>query len=329
MRSTRRLTSALLGAALLIASLTPGVMAQSASPAATPSPMCGVLTADEVSGALGVKVAITTSTDSGCDYESDYNAGVYLSLSSRRDTGTLTDFKTAFGAGEAIEVAGQAGVYLPDSFSSLMFIEAPDTGIYTLQMVGSPKEGLDAKAALLSLAALALPRLAAVPAVTQPPAPPAASLTPDKDLEALFPTTVAGLPVTVQSMSGNDLTTNGAAPPALLQALTALGKTMDDLSVAYGYYIDPTTGNGGLISAFQVDGVQMSDLMDVLVPLVLNGETPASQTQTQIGGKDVTVVKLAADTPDNELQYLYPRNDVLWLVKATDPGLTEVFTNLP
>ena len=129
-------------------------------------------------------------------------------------------------------------------------------------------------------------------------------------------------------MSGTDLTTNGEAPPALLQALTALGKTISDLSIGYGYYTD-ANGGGGLVSAFQVTGVHMSDLMDVLVPLILDGQTPASQTQAQIGGKDVTVIKLAADTPDNELRYLYPKDDILWVVQATEPGLTEVFTNLP
>ncbi len=328
MHPARRLISMLLGATLLVAGLTPGVAAQDPSPVATPSPMCGVLTADEVSTALGLPLAVTTSDDNGCSYETDFNTGEILSLSSRRDTGTIEDFKTAFGAGEAIEVGGQAGIYLPDSFSSLMFIEAPDTGVYTLQLVGTPKDGVDVKAALLSLAALALARLSAAPVVTEPPSAPRVTFTPDKDLEALFPTQVTGLPVTIQSMSGSDLTTDGAVPPALLQALTALGKTISDLSIAYGYYTD-ANGTGGLISAFQVNGVQMSDLMDVLVPLVLDGQTPASQTQKQIGGKDVTVIKAAADTPDSELQYLYPKDDVLWVVQAPEPGLTEVFTNLP
>ena len=68
----RRLTSMVLGTALLVVSLSPSVTAQDPSPVATPSPMCGVLTADEVGSALGLPMAVTTSEDNGCNYETDY-----------------------------------------------------------------------------------------------------------------------------------------------------------------------------------------------------------------------------------------------------------------
>ncbi len=112
MRSHRRLTSMLLGATLLLVSIAPAA-AQDPSAPSVPSPMCALLTADEVSTALGEVLTVTTSDDSGCDYQADFSAGGLLSLSSRRDTGTLADFKAAFGEGEAIEVAGQPGSTSP------------------------------------------------------------------------------------------------------------------------------------------------------------------------------------------------------------------------
>jgi hypothetical protein len=329
MRFARRLTPILLGTLLSAVAMTSSSLAQDPSPVGTPSPMCSLLGEQEVTEALGVTLTVATSDESGCDYSADYNTGDFLSLSSRRDTGTLDDLKTAFGDGEAIEVAGQAGIYLPDSLSSLMFIVAPDTGIYTLQLVGSPKEGVDVKAALLSLAALALPRLSAVPAVTEPPVP-EQSFTADKDLEALFPTEIAGQSLTIDSRTGKDLAAQGSIPDELVQALAAQGKTIDDVSLAFGYYTDSTSPQGnGAITALQVKGVDMGSLSSVLIPLVLNGATPASQTQAQISGKDVTVVKATAETTDAEAQYLYPRNDILWVVQAVDPGLTEIFSKLP
>ncbi len=131
-------------------------------------------------------------------------------------------------------------------------------------------------------------------------------------------------------MSGSDLASGGSVPDELTQALAAQGKTINDVSIAFGYYTDSSSPTGsGAVTAFQVKGVDMNSLSSVLIPLVLNGETPASQTQTQISGKDVTVVKATAETTDAEAQYLYPKNDILWLVQAVDPGLTEIFSKLP
>ena len=269
--------------------------------------MCGVLSADEVSAALGVAVTISGSEDSGCDYSADYSTGDFLSLSSRRDTGTLDGAQVRVRRRRGHRVAGQAGIYLPDSLSSLMFIVAPDTGIYTLQMVGSPEAGVDAKAALLSLAALALPRLVGGASGHRAADRPGTLVHRGQGPRgARSRPRSAAQPVTVQSMSGNDLTTSGALPDALLQALTAHGQDGGRCVRRLRHLLRPDRQHAGVIYGLQIDGASMSDLMGVLVPLELNGATPASQTQAQIGGKDVTVIKLADDTPDSELQYMYP-----------------------
>jgi hypothetical protein len=327
MSSTRRLTSILMGAALLTASLGSGTLAQDPSPAATPSAMCSLLTAQEVSDAMQMQVTITDSSDTDCDYVTGPSSTEYLSVSSRRDTGTLQDMAAAFGAGAQVQVAGQPGIYLADSFSPLLFVQAPDAGVYTLQIAGTIAEGLDMQAAMTGLAALALPRLAGVPVATAEPATPDQSLTADSALEALFPTQVGGLVLTIDSRSGADLASN--VPADFTQALADRGRSIDDVSLATGYYSDPGTTNVGVITALQIDGVDITELMPLLVPMLLNGAEPTSQLTQQIGGKAVTVIKVGDDPSSDPGQYLYPNNDILWVVQAAEPGLTEIFTDLP
>jgi len=68
----------------------------------------------------------------------------------------------------------------------------------------------------------------------------------------------------------------------------------------------------------------MSQLGPVLLPIFLGSMSEPLQSSAQIGGKTVTVI-----TSGENSIYAYPKNDVLWLVFATDPDLTEIFTNLP
>ena len=43
-----------------------------------------------------------------------------------------------------------------------------------------------------------------------------------------------------------------------------------------------------------------------------------------MGGKDVGVA-----TSDDQTQYVYTKDDVLWVVSAEEPILTEIFQKLP
>ena len=83
-------------------------------------------------------------------------------------------------------------------------------------------------------------------------------------------------------MSGGELASNGSVPDELTQALAAQGKTINDVSIAYGYYTDSNSPTGsGIMTAFQVKGVDMNSLSSVLIPLVLNGETPPRRRRSR------------------------------------------------
>ncbi len=340
----RRLAAMLMGAALLTSVSTAAVSAQDPSGSPSAPQTCGVLTADEVSAALGATLTVTQGGDTECEFDTDYSAGTFLSLYTSQQSGDLDSIRTLMcsGFGESpaptvapdcaidVQVGDLAGIYLPSAMGTMLYLaQSPDV-LFDLQLIGDPEAGIDKQAALSGLATLAAPRLAALPLPTAEPPFAQPSLTADKDLEALFPTDIGGQSVTIQSMSGSDVASNGSVPEELTQALAAQGKTLDDVSIAYGYYVDSSSPNGsGIMTAFQVKGIDMNGLSSVLIPLVLNGETPASQVQTQISGKDVTVVKATAETTDADATYLYPKNDILWVVQAVDPSLTEIFSKLP
>ena len=113
---------------------------------------------------------------------------------------------------------------------------------------------------------------------------------------------------------GEDAILDPEDRPAVAEALASLGKAYDDLTGAVA--ISPA----GIILAYRVTGTDASAvlplIMDVMVPDAKLGET-------QVGGKDVTLV--GTDAPF----YAYASGDVLWLVQAQEPALTEAIEGLP
>jgi hypothetical protein len=210
----------------------------------------------------------------------------------------------------------------------MLYVDIGGGDLLAVQLVGDPVEGVDKLAALSELGALAVPRLATIPQPVETEGPTEPTFAPDPALEALFPTEIAGQPLTIQSYTGADAFSE--VPDEILDALAAQGKSLDDLSVAQAYSFDAATSSLLTILAFQVDGADMSGMLDPFVAaLGEDGEAPAEQTAVQIAGKDVTAVRQTADATDDQLQYVYPSGDVLWVVSATEPGLSEVFSKLP
>ena len=188
----------------------------------------------------------------------------------------------------------------------------------------------DLQNALVSLADLALPRLAALPLPSPRPTPtPQPSYAGDPELEALFPAEIAGEAVTVISMGGDGLAaqTPQEQIDAINQALAAQGKSINDLSVATASLTDAT------IRAFRVRGADAAALAPALLAIYLGPISDARQTTSTVAGKPVTRVTGGplpdTDDPAQQRLYLYPRNDVLWFVSGYEPKLTEIIGKLP
>ncbi len=334
MHIPRRSTAALLAAAALLAGMAPGALAQDPSSSPAVPQTCGVLTADEVSSALGETVTIASGGDVDCEFDTDSSSGRFLSLFTSMDTGTAARLRDIMCPADAtpdpssgpcaidLTVAGQPAVYLGDALGgTLLYAEMGTGGLLNIQLVGDVADGIDAQAAMTGLAELAVPRAAAMPQASLPSDAPVPSFTPDTALEALFPTDIAGQPLTVQSLSGGDV--SAGVPQGFLDALSGIGKTISDVSVAIAYGgSDPSSGLA--ITALKVAGADMVALKPQVLPALFEGQDVTEGGTQQLSGKDVTTAVV-----DGTTSYLYPHDDVLWIVTADEPALTEVFRKLP
>jgi hypothetical protein len=75
------------------------------------------------------------------------------------------------------------------------------------------------------------------------------------------------------------------------------------------------------IYAFRIAGADATKYSSLLLAAM---DPESRSAPGQVAGKDVTVV-----TADAGTQYVYPRNDVIWVVTAAEPALSEVFAALP
>jgi hypothetical protein len=349
--SHRRVPAAVSVAALALALVVPASsLAQDATyePAATPSAFCTVLTAAEASSALGVKLTVGTSSETDCSYDSDFVTSDVSLIAQREDGPISDDFpKSYYPDGVDIEVDGHTAYY-DATYGPILFVdEGANDQLFVLQLYGTPPEEVDVQAALTSLASIGLPRLGSIPLPPEPSLEPEPSYLGDSELAALFPTEIAGSPVDVQTYAGADILASADPTDTMDQVrlqhlqkiLTAQGKTMGDMSEAFGSF--PTEDAFGYIIAVRIKGADIGELKDALLPLQLTDARDPQQTPTTIAGKDVFIVTdgpLDTSSPDpsadpysvgSDRAYMYAKDDVLWFVAANEPELTEVFQKLP
>jgi hypothetical protein len=271
---------------------------------------CAALTAEEVGAALGTDVTATPDEES-CSWSAS-DPTTFTFLDARWDSSSLDELKTLWTGGTPLSIAGHDAYFVSDY--GLLYVQL-DQGVLALQLAMSGDA--DQQAALAQLGELIVPRAGTLPA---PPTPEPAR-TPahaDTDLEALFPRSVAGQALTIESQKGSEtFSSDTEGGEELLAQLAADGKTLDDLSVATGYSADFKS----IIYAIKVDGVDAAKYAPLLIATL---EDDTQQAAGQVAGKDVTVL-----TSPSGSQYLYPHNDVIWVVSAAEPGLSEIFNALP
>lgn len=329
--------------------LAPAVLAQDPTetlgvdlePAGEPTAFCGVLSAEEASAALGVTLTVGSSSDTDCSWDSDFvTSGISLLVA--RDMGDFElDAQEVFPDGSLVDVSGQQAWYTPEGLA--LFVDLGDGMMFTIELFGTPADGLDVQAALTGLAVLALPRLAEIPAPTEMPEP---SSEGDLVLQALIPAAVGDAEMVVDVYTARDLMSDldpddpdAASSITDLQTLVAAhGKGIDDVSFANAYFATETAY--GDLFAIRVAGADVASFQDELVDLVLQPADPQRAPAT-IAGKAVTVVTdgpPASANPDPSADpfdlpvppsYVYPAGDVLFIVSADEPQLTQLFELLP
>ncbi|MET0772071.1 MAG: hypothetical protein ABWZ82_03220 [Candidatus Limnocylindrales bacterium] len=278
-------------------------------------PFCVILSAAEVSAAVGAEIAPNYGDDRSCNYASTAQ-DVFTFLNVTNGGTRMEIAKSIFEDGADVTVAGQPGWLKTGGFDSYLWIDRGDGDTLSFQLL-SPPEGVDAKAALEGLGALAFPRLAtlAIPTPTPTPAP-TPIVQQDPELAARFPTEIGGTPVQVQTIT-EGLTMEPEAQAQVEQLLATQGKTLSDLSFGFAFSMAPPYG----IYALRLKGADASAFRDAFIEMSNMDGTP---TPAQIGGKDVLVA-----TIDGQTQHVYTKDDAIWQVTAEEPVLTEILQKLP
>ena len=305
-------------------------MAQDPSPAVSPSAICGLLTLDEIATAFKADLPVTSADDSSCSWDSYASSGS-AQLSVSFTSGALDDLATAYPDATKDEIAGVP--VLIGSDGSFLFA-AVNGGILSV-FAFVYDEAVDVPTVVRSLSEAALGRMSGIELPPEPSARPQPSFVGDAELQALFPTSVLGQPMESQTISGQELAAqvdptdeqSQAEFQALVDALSAHGKTLDDLSVgfAFAYSAEVTAA----LTAVRIHGVAIDEFTADLLPLLLTDITDPVQAQTTVAGKAVTMITDGPDSPDSQHRYAYPKDDVLWIVQADEPALTDLFNQLP
>jgi len=163
---------------------------------------------------------------------------------------------------------------------------------------------------------------------------PSIPVNPDTALEALFPDTIDGHPIEVESAQGEGVTAafGGSDPTDLQNFIGALGANMSQVSAGMSFNIWPVPSaedfTGLTMVALRVQGVPAANTAAGLIELVKKdvGEN-AEVSQQTISGKTVTAVVDPED--DENVAFIYPAGDVVFLVGGTPNHVEEAFSKLP
>ncbi len=133
----RRLTIVLLGVALAATVASSPVAAQDEPEGSPPPAICDVLTAEEVSAALGETLTLVDGSGADCQFDADYAQmrflSLFLSVAADTSTDQIVSFLCPSGTpapgessapcGVTVPVGGSEGAYIPQGFGTMLYID--------------------------------------------------------------------------------------------------------------------------------------------------------------------------------------------------------------
>ncbi len=314
---------------------------------------CELWTVEEVSAALGggeftieqPSPGVPTCGYLGTKKAGDLTQGLSVGLTfGDASTGALDELirqsypdSTELDIGGVVAIPGTtypgAGKAKGWSASTLFVLPNPMT-LLALQAV-TPK-GVDAAAALVSLAELAAPRIATIGPPAASPSPsvvPGASGIPTPSgevrtgLAALFPTEVGGSPVSIDvALTGKEFLAQvinfQSMEQRVSKALKQKGKKIGDLS-----FVSGGTKSGSVIVALQVKDAAIKPFVKVLLESLAMERTGQAASPGDVAGK--AAFGINGGFLIGGQGYAYPKDDVLWFVFSFAPEVTEIFEKLP
>ncbi len=194
-------------------------------------------------------------------------------------------------------------------------------------------------AAALTFLVTCLPALALAQDPSAPAAASASSAATPAAASALsgpaFPSTLAGVPLEVQSYDGAqwlDQFRDGTAENEAFAAdttalLESLGKGVDDLHVRSAL-AEPTPGSQAVILALQVDGTEARDFATGAVDLLLGDINDPGFALRPLGSRWVLRV-IDAAVPGVYPRTVYLAGDTAWVIGADEEYVIELLEQLP
>jgi hypothetical protein len=138
----------------------------------------------------------------------------------------------------------------------------------------------------------------------------------DPALEALLPTSLGGVALTVESQAGPDLSRQSEALDAFL---AGLGRTLADFTLASAY--DAGGGLEAEVGAWRVRDAQSSALMPGFITAVqASSTTPLTVADTSSGGRTVTRIGGPGELTRGPI-YAYVREDTILFVQTPHEDL--------
>jgi hypothetical protein len=297
------LTLALTGPGAAVAGTVP-------SPA---EPLC-LLTTDELNGITGLDFERVASGERNCSYAGGVPAAPYSIDFSLPDTDLLTVSAVYSSGGEDTTITGLPGWLSDDG----IWVDFGDRILAVLPVFFFADDTPRPRDVLPEIAAMAVPRLAAVPSET-----PAATAAAD-GLANQFPAEIGGNPLEVTVVSGDELASQLAAQDparagALRAAVEAQGRTLADLTFGFASILNP--GSSMAVFALQIAGGSAAPLLEI-APTVFTMFAEPTAELVSIAGRDVLALTDLAD-PTADPRYLLALDDVLWIVDTSDETLRD------
>jgi hypothetical protein len=139
----------------------------------------------------------------------------------------------------------------------------------------------------------------------------------DTELEALLPTTLGGVALTIESQAGSELATNSAAFDSFL---AGLGKTRSDFSLASAYSRGQLKAEVGAWRVIDANPVLL--LPGFMKAVQASSTTPLTHVEEVLAGRKVMRIGDPGQLTRGPL-YVIVRHDVLLFVQTTERALAE------
>lgn len=145
-----------------------------------------------------------------------------------------------------------------------------------------------------------------------------------------FPARVDGLPLDVRSLTGQDLLdaldpadpAAAAAATGLTEALTSMGRSIDDLDIAWAILV--TQAGTIAISAIRVSGSDGLALREALAPLFTAAWANPRRMDVTVAGKAAIELTGGESSITSQRVTLYAVDDTVWAISAPDAERAEI-----